>query len=332
MKRFVAFVLLAVAVDWAIGSIFSQLYRRTFTGERGGLLNYALTKDAEVLVLGSSRAQYQVMPAVLRERLSLTAFNAGLKGHDFVYSVMLYDLWRRRHAPPRAILLQMDIESLLDRPSELEAAQIFSPYLDESPLVREILYSASPFKRVEYWSRAYRYNGKAFSIVRNLFSRQDLQFDGFIAARGMLNPASDILAANALDQDATAIEQAGRPYSETKLRYLRNLAEQAARDQTVLALFHTPLYRQDPAAHRLWVTRMQGVLARMPIAFLDICEASHPDVFANRPHIYSDTNHVNAEGAVLLSTLLGDELRQRLAAAADAGAARASRVQPPAND
>jgi hypothetical protein len=331
MKRFVVFVLLAVALDWAIGSIFAQLHRRTFTGERGGLLNYALTKDAEVLVLGSSRAQYQVMPAVLRERLSLTAFNAGLKGHDFVYSVMLYDLWRRRHAPPRAILLQMDIESLLDRPSELEAAQIFSPYLDESPLVREILYSADRFKRVEYWSRAYRYNGKAFSIARNLFSRPDFQFDGFIAARGTLNPQADIMAANALDQDATAIEQASRPYSPNKLRYLRNLAEHAARDQTLLVLFHTPLYNQDPAAHRLWVTRLHAVVAGMPIVFIDVCEATHPEVFANRPHIYSDTNHVNAEGAVLLSRILGDELRPRLTAAANA-AARLSDTQPHAND
>ena len=140
------------------------------------------------------------------------------------------------------------------------------------------------------------------------------------------------MAANALDQDATAIEQAGRPYAESKLRYLRGLAEQAARDQTLLVLFHTPLYKQDPAAHRLWVTRMQDVLARMPIAFLDICEATRPDVFANRPHIYSDTNHVNAAGAVLLSTILGDELRPHLAAAADAGAARAPHAPPHAND
>lgn len=331
MKRLVAFVLLVVALDWAIGSTIAHFYRRTYTGERGGLTNYALTKDADILVLGSSRAQYQVMPAVLHERLSLTAFNAGLKGHDFMYSVMLYDLWRRRHGAPRAILLQMDIESLLDRPSELEAAQIFSPYLDESPLVREILYSASPSKRLAYLSRAYRFNGKAFSIAANLFSHQNFQFDGFLAATGVLKPGTSIMFANALDQDALAIDQARRPYSETKLRYLRLLSEQAARDQTLLVLFHTPLYQQDQAAHQLWMTRMKEAIGQMPIGVIDICAASHPELFAN-PQIYSDTNHINAEGAVLLSTILGNELRPRLAAMVDAGAARASQPLPHAND
>jgi hypothetical protein len=327
MKRLVVFAVLVVALDWAIGATVAQLYRRTFTGERGGLTNFALTKPADLLVLGSSRAQYQVMPSVLRQKLSLSTFNAGLKGHDFVYSVLLFDLWRRRHPAPKAILLQMDIESLLERPSELEAAQIFSPYLDESPLVRETLYAADPFKRIEYWSRAYRYNGKAFSIARNLFSRQNPAFDGYLEAGGQLNPKTDIMVANALDQDATAIEQAGRPYSERKLAYLRHLAEQASRDQAVLVLFHTPLYNQDQAAHRQWTERLRGVLAQTPgVDFVDICEATHPDKFANRPEIYSDTNHLNLEGAAILSTLLADSVRPRLNVATEAGASRASAV------
>jgi hypothetical protein len=323
MKRFVIFLLLVIALDWAIGRSFAGLYRRTFTGERGGLLNYALTKPADLLILGSSRAQYQVMPAVLSKQLSLTAFNAGLKGHDFLYSVLLYDLWRRRHPAPRVILLQVDIESLLDRPSELEAAQIFAPFLDESPLIREVLYSADPFKPIEYWSRAYRYNGKAFSIARNLFARQDREFDGYMPAGGRLNPETDIMVANALDQDATAIEQAGRPYSERKLHYLHGLAEQAARDQTVLVLFHTPLYNQDRAAHRVWSRRLIDLLAQMPAGvFVDICEATHPDVFANRPDLYRDTNHLNMQGATILSTMLAEQLRRQLSAAAETNVSR----------
>src|SRR5689334_19984371 len=122
MKRVVVFALLVAALDLAIGRAFDHLYRRTFSGERGGLTNYALTKDADLLVLGSSRAQYQVMPSVLHQRLSLAAFNAGLKGHDFLYSVLFFDLWRRIHAAPQATLIQVDIESLLERATELQAA------------------------------------------------------------------------------------------------------------------------------------------------------------------------------------------------------------------
>jgi hypothetical protein len=319
MKGLAVFVLLAVALDLGIGSAMGHLYRRTYTGERGGLTNYGLSKDADVLILGSSRAQYQIMPSVLRDKLSMSAFNAGLKGHDFLYSVMFFDLWRRSHPMPRAIVLQVDIESLLDRPGELESAQLFSPYLDQSALVREVLYSADRFKRFEYWSRAYRYNGKAFSIARNLFSRPDVQFDGFLQANGQLDPETAVRA-NALDQDATAIEQANRPYSERKLRYLRELASLAARERTGLFLVHTPLFDQDRAAHQRWASRLSTVIADLAdVEFVDICEATHPEIFAHTPELYSDTNHLNARGAVILSTLLADRLKARLGRLVDLG-------------
>jgi hypothetical protein len=318
MKRVVAFVLLAVALDWGLGGVLEVLYRRTFTGERGGLTNYALATDADLLVLGSSRAQYQVMPSVLRERLSMTAFNAGLKGHDFLYSVLLFDLWKRTHSAPRAALLQVDIESLLERSRELESAQILAPYLDDSALVREVLYSADPFKRVEYWSRSYRFNGKAFSIARNLFTPHDAQSDGFIPAQGTLNPATDPVAVNALDQDATAIEQARQPFSETKIRYLRDLAAYGDEQGMRLVLFHTPLYGQDRPAHDMWAERIHRLAADLSIDFIDICEATHPHVFRGRAALYNDANHLNAQGAVIFSNLLADELTTRLGSNADA--------------
>src|SRR5262249_19065451 len=127
----VAFVGLVIALDAGLGAVLHRLYRRTLTGERGGLTNYALTKDADVLILGSSRAQYHFMPSVLDRRLSVHAFNAGLKGHDFLYSVLLYDLWRRSHPAARALVIQMDMESLLEREQEQAALQILAPYLDD---------------------------------------------------------------------------------------------------------------------------------------------------------------------------------------------------------
>jgi hypothetical protein len=313
MKRVLVFVLLVVSLDVGIGSMLGRLYRLTLTGERGGLTNYALTKDVDVLVLGSSRAQYHVMPSILREKLSMTAFNAGLKGHDFLYAVMLFDLWKRRHAPPRAILLQVDIESILERDGELEAAQIFAPYLDESGLVREVLYSADRYKRFEYMSRAFRYNGKAFVIARNLFAHPDPRFDGFVAALGTLKPTTGTKFLNALDQDATALELARRPFWDTKIHYLRELAEYALQHQTRLFLLHTPLYQQDPVAHRTWANRIESLIAGLPgVAFVDICEATQPETFARRPDIYSDVNHLNARGAAIFSNLLASQLHARL--------------------
>src|SRR5262245_42234915 len=232
MKRVIVFALLVVLLDLGFGWVLGRIYRQSFTGDRFGLLNYALTQEPQILVLGSSRAQYHIMPSVLTKELGLTAYNAGLKGQDFLYSVMLYDLWKRRHPPPKVLVLTIDIESLIPRETEINTAHIVAPYLDESQLVREILYSGGPFKRFEHLSSTYRFNGAVLSLARHAFNRPPPGYDGFLVGAGSLDPARETGVLNALDQDRTAAEMARVPFSPQKLAYLRALSEETARNGT----------------------------------------------------------------------------------------------------
>jgi hypothetical protein len=310
MKRVLLFFFLVVLVDRGLGFVIGRIQSRTFTGDRGGVLNYSLTQEPQVLVLGSSRAQFHVMPSVLSQKLGLTAYNAGLKGQDFLYSVMVWDLWKRRHPAPKILVLTTDIESLIPRETEVATAQIVAPYLDESPLVREILYSGSPFKRIQYLSRSYRFNGNIISLAKHAFHRPPADYDGFVVTPGALDPATDTGVLNALDQDRTAAEMAQVPFSPQKLGYLRALAEETARQGTRFFLLHTPLFRQDEAAHKMWVDKLQATIATMPgVKFIDLCVTTHPEVFT-RPELYRNLNHVNRAGAEILTGMLADEIKQ----------------------
>jgi len=311
MKRVIVFAVLVVLMDRGLGSVLARIQRQSFTGDHGGLLNYALTQEPQVLVLGSSRAQFHIMPSVLTKELGLTAYNAGLKGQDFLYSVMLYDLWKRRRPPPKILVLTIDIESLIPRETEINAAHIVAVYLDESPLVREILYSGSPFKRFQYLSSTYRFNGAVLSLAKHAFSRPPPSYDGFPVGAGVLDPAKEIGVLNALDQDRTAAEMAHVPFSPQKLGYLRALAEETARNGTRFFLVHTPIFRQDEAAHRVWVGKLQATLAGMPgVLFVDLCITTHPELFT-RPELYYNLNHLNAAGAEILTRLLAEEIKKR---------------------
>src|SRR4051794_37833914 len=155
MRRIIVFLLLVVLLDRGLGFLLGWVQNRSFTGDRGGLLNYALLQEPQLLILGSSRAQQHIMPSVLTEKLGLTAYNAALKGQDFLYAIMLYDLWKRRHPAPKAIILTVDIESLIARETEVNTAHLMAPHMEESALVREVLYSDSPFKRFVYAAQTY---------------------------------------------------------------------------------------------------------------------------------------------------------------------------------
>jgi len=148
MRRLFTFIgvaALIVIMDIALGASLGWLYRKTNTGESGGLINDALSRNAQVLLLGSSRMRHHAMPALLNRKLSLTAFNAGLDGQDFLYAVMLFDLWQRSNAPPKAIVLNIDADSFQKTDEELQRAGVFSFYYDDSPLVRQILNERSRF-------------------------------------------------------------------------------------------------------------------------------------------------------------------------------------------
>lgn len=311
VKWVIVFALLVVLLDLGLGLVLGRIYRQSFTGDRFGLLNYALTQEPQILVLGSSRAQYQIMPSVLTKELGLTAYNAGLKGQDFLYSVMLYDLWKRRHPPPKVLVLTIDIESLIPRETEINTAHIVAPYLDESQLVREILYSGGPFRRFENLSSTYRFNGTVLSLAKHAFNRPPPSYDGFLVGAGTLDTARETGVMNALDQDRTAAEMAHVPFSPQKLAYLRALAEETARNGTRFFLVHTPIFRQDEAAHEAWVKKLQATLATMPgVKFVDLCSTTHPKLFTG-PELYFNLNHLNAEGAEILTVLLAEEIKRR---------------------
>ncbi|HZX96131.1 MAG TPA: hypothetical protein VFE90_16540 [Myxococcales bacterium] len=319
MRRPLAFILLVVALDAGIGLALDGLYRRTLTGERGGLTNQALSKDADVLVLGSSRAQYHFMPSVLHRRLGVRAFNAGLKGHDFLYAALLYDLWQRAHRPAKAVLLQMDMESLLEREQETAALEILAPYIGQSERVRDVLYAAGPFKRVEYLSKSYRYNGKLLSIAKNAFVSPDPTFDGFMRGAGIMDPAGELGSARhgLLDvyapkaSEEVAVTLARQSWSALKLRQLDDLIAAAAQRGTRLFLVHSPLYGQSHAAHDIWTGRLRQLIAGKPgVELIDLCDVTTP-VFA-RPELYLNFNHLNGPGAEIFSGLLAEELEKRL--------------------
>src|SRR5215468_9505251 len=92
---FIGVAVLIVIMDISLGTGLGHLYRKTHTGESGGLINDALSRRPQVLLLGSSRVRHHAMPAVLNRKLSLSAYNAGMDGQDFLYAVMLFDLWQR---------------------------------------------------------------------------------------------------------------------------------------------------------------------------------------------------------------------------------------------
>jgi hypothetical protein len=295
---------LILIMDMMLGASLSCLYRKTDTGESGGLINDALSRHAQVLLLGSSRMRHHAMPAVLNRKLSLTAFNAGMDGQDFLYAMMLFDLWQRSNAPPKTIVLNIDPDSFQKSDDELQRAGVFSFYYDDSPLVRQILNERSRFERLKFLSRAYRANGKVFAIGKNLFTHLALDFDGFEPLSGCLSPQT----VGAPCESIPALTE----FWSLKVECFKWLADYCGKHGTRLVLVQSPRYREDPRAHDAWVHVLSQFLASYPdVEFVDLSTCAHPDVFRDKADLFKDGSHLNAHGAEIFSTMLAEALQTK---------------------
>lgn len=307
MKKFLLFAILVIGLDQTIGCLLNRLYLRTNSGEEGGLINWALRQDPDVLVLGSSRAKHHVSPAILKERLSASAFNAGINGQDFLYASMLLDLWTRSHRPPKLILLHVDPKSFARSEAELQRTSVFSAYFGKSQRVRDILLMRGKFERVKYLSFSYRFNGKVLAILKNLIRRFDEKFDGYVGLKGSLDSRSMQIPAAG---DVPELESA--PAWDLKLGYLDEIARYCKANGVRLLLFHSPRFDEDPAALAAWSTRLAILVAsREGVEFLDLAGGSQK-LFEGRPDLFKDHAHLNSTGAEMFSALLADEVAARI--------------------
>ncbi len=308
MKRFLLIAILLIGLDQALGLLLSRLYLHTTSGKTGGNINGILQQKADVLILGSSRARHHVVPAILEDSLSVSVFNAGLDGHDFLCAVMLFDLWTRAHPPPKVILLHVDPVSLLNYQRELERTIIFSGYFRESDRVRSILLMRGKYEWLKYLSSSYRFNGKVLPIIKNLIMSPDPTSHGYVGLKG--SPQSGVR--QAVDLTRITTDEYANPFWDLKLSYLAELARYSKVNGTRLILFHSPYPQEDLSTVADWSRRLAALQSSYEgVEFLDLAARAH-EIFVGRADLFWDKSHLNSKGAEIFSTLLAAEVGQRL--------------------
>jgi hypothetical protein len=302
------FFLLVVLLDRSLGFGLGYLYKKTRSGEAGGLINAAISTKAQVLLLGSSRMMHHVDPAVLSHHLSMSVYNAGLNGQDLLYAVMLMDLWRRFDLPPRVVVLHVDESSFTKNEEELKRANIFSFYFFESDVVRDVIDQRTALEPLKYVSSSYRANGKVLPILKNLVAPDRDVSNGFRPLLGTMPVPLPGQQSSKLIRRADSVA-----FWDFKVKCFKRLTAYCRRNGTRVFLFHSPRFAEARADHDAWIAALRTFLADCPeVEFVEISQFTYPEIFANRPELFVDNTHLNAKGAEIVSDLLAAALHARL--------------------
>lgn len=163
MKKAIYITLITLGIivgcDLLIGAVSRKLVRAApdaglnQTNTAQALFN----KKADVLVLGSSRANHHYVSSMFKDSLALTCYNAGRDGHDILYAYMIFQSFLERNTPKMVVV---DITSSMMDGSWIEHNKDMTCFYRASQAVTAVLDKdvLKGFDKVKMLSNLYRYN------------------------------------------------------------------------------------------------------------------------------------------------------------------------------
>ena len=268
--------------------------------------------DAEVLIVGSSRAQHGFDCAPIGAATGLSCLNMGLNSTNPNLQRTPLHLYLAHNAPPRAIVISVDVTSFTLRREIPDPMQYF-PFLDDREL-HDSLTPIDPDITLYRWIPLYAFAKTGYSATNQAargllgqrrpnmrradgFEPNDLAWDGLFDVFVQKNPGGTTAA---IEPEA--------------VQAFEDLVSIAARGTARLVIVYPPELAE---AHALFLNRgelfqrFRDTARAHGAEFLDYSD--HP-LTRSREYFYNSA-HVNARGADLFSKDFAVDLQRLLSRA-----------------
>jgi len=299
LKRILEFTVLMALLALLTDMGISRGLRKT---ERGHFytMNALMNKkiDADIVILGNSRAAGSYHPLILDSILHVNSWNLGVSGQPFGVSWLRWELYRRKNNPPKLIIVNVDYNELAMVSNGFEKEQYY-PYMTDS-LVRPYL-DLYGFTWADKYVPMYRYRGdyKLMGIgLSELFGiRHDTKGDYY---KGYTNP-NEPWDGTRLDNKLRSGDIEGNTEGQAVL-LLERLLKQAGEDGSQVLFVYAPLYerlkKHIDEEETLRIYRDLSNRYRVQLLDFSQMEICSDTIF------FRDANHLNSKGAELFSTSL----------------------------
>ena len=302
MRRFIVKILILFislfAIDQVAGLIFKNWLGNVTTGSLGKD-NYICDHCTEnILIFGSSRAEYHYNAKLIEDSLGLTAYNCGASGYGIIQSYgRLRMLTERYH--PKLIIMEITPEfDLVDYKNNLKDLGILKKHYDRN-CIKEIFERVDPTEKFKMLSYFYRYNSNfAHNPLRlfksSPFTKNALGIQGF---RAKHNELDKMKIGEKKEIDDFKLDG-------LKLFYLKKFVE-TARGFSQIVFVVSPYWQ---GRNSEIFNSAKHLADSLSIPFLDY---SNNPKYLHKDRFFADGVHLNARGADEFTKDLIIELRKR---------------------
>ena len=300
LKRVFGFTLLMLLLAILADLCVSRGLRKTERGHfytMNALMNTRM--DADIVILGNSRAAGSYHPFVLDSILHVNSRNLGVSGQPFGVSWLRWELYRRKNSLPKLLIINMDYDELRMISNGFEREQYY-PYMSDT-LVKPYL-DLYGFSWADRHIPMYRYRGdyKLIGIgLTELFGiRHDKKGNYY---KGYSNP-NEPWDGKRLENKLKNGDVKGSSDGQA-VALLEKVLKQSVDDGFQVVFVYAPLYERLKKHLDEYGTLQvyQDLSQRYHAPILDFSQMG----ICSDSTYFRDANHLNSEGALLFTTALG---------------------------
>ncbi len=126
--------------------------------------------NADLLVMGSSRAWVHFSPKILDSTLNLNCYNLGLDGSPFELQYKRFKMYLQHNKKPRYIVQEVGLVATLAKGTEVPGTQQFLPYLQDTMVWGIVSNSNTHFNIFDKYFPLYKYNNELVLIKEGIMS------------------------------------------------------------------------------------------------------------------------------------------------------------------
>lgn len=277
-------------------SIISTGLKRTERGHfytMNKLMNDSI--NADVVILGNSRASSSYHPTVLDTILRVDSRNLGVSGQPFGVSYLRWQLYQRHNRRPKLLIINIDYADLEMVANGFEKEQYY-PYMKDT-LVKPYL-DLYGFSWAEKHVPMYRYRGNyklmCIGLLEFLHIWHDTKGDYI---KGYSNKEWDWEG-----EKLEGVLRNGRVKGQCNpqvVNLLEGLLEVAKKDEISVVFVYAPLFKRlkENLDEQLSLQTYKRLSEAYDVPILDFSEMD----ICYETRYFHDANHVNSSGAVRFS-------------------------------
>ena len=304
VSNFIFFILIVAFLDFIIGKSLKHYYFSLKSGESYQTTYSMDSTNAEIIILGSSRANHHYISNTISKSLKMSCYNTGRDGNYLFYSNAVYNSIINRYTP-KIVILDISPEDIYFSQSYYDVLSTLFPYYEEKLQCKKLINLDGKYVRLRFLSSTYPYNSRIIEILgHNLIDdlirrekRRDL--DSLNGYRPLFG--SDIH--NVIKKNKELTET----IDKNNVRILSEMAEECNKQHIKLLVICSPRYiNRDVSINQNIIRKIVESNHEEFISFMS------DTIFMNNPSLFKDEAHLNNNGANIFTNLIIDKLKNNL--------------------